>query len=70
VHEELVDRYRSLSRRGGPPALSDLYFAAGDVLSGAPGTACTTVAADLRLRWAEILPAAAGPEPEVRLAGE
>jgi hypothetical protein len=69
VHDELLDRWRSLARRGGPVALSDLHFAASDVLSGARGTAVHDVAADFRLRWAEILAAGRAAGPEVRLDG-
>jgi hypothetical protein len=58
--------YAALCRRGQDVALSDLYFAAADVLAGAPGTAIHDVAADFRLRWAEILPRDGGAE-EVRL---
>lgn len=65
VEHELVQRHRQL-RAGRPEVnLADLQFAGSDVLSP-DGAVAQAVAEDFALRWAEILPAAAG-EAEVRL---
>lgn len=55
VNGALGEIYHSLNRRRSAVTLSDLHFAAADILTGAPGTPVHAVAADFRLRWQEIL---------------
>ncbi|MFD5467360.1 lantibiotic dehydratase [Kitasatospora sp. NPDC127059] len=54
VEEGLLERYRSLAATRGRVTLSELQFAAADLLSGGgPGVA--EAVTDFQLRWAEIL---------------
>ncbi|WP_320068800.1 lantibiotic dehydratase [Micromonospora sp. RTGN7] len=64
VDEGLLDRYHRLRGRRAEVTLSDLQFAASDLLA-ADGPLAATVRTDFQLRWAEILP----PDPtgEIRL---
>jgi hypothetical protein len=66
VDQALAGRYQQLLGRQREVTLAELYFASADVLAGAPGTLVHDVAADLRERWAEIIPA--GPAEEIRLS--
>ena len=55
AHDELVDRYRELSRQRDEVTLAELQFAAADVLSPS-SELYAPVLTDFQLRWAEILP--------------
>jgi hypothetical protein len=65
----LASEFAKLSGRrlGRGLTLADLQFASADVLSGAPGTAIPAIAADFKLRWAEVI-GGTGPG-EIRLTG-
>ncbi|RDI23117.1 lantibiotic dehydratase [Lentzea flaviverrucosa] len=72
VGEVLADRYRSLSRRTAEVRLSELYFSAADVLTGAEGTVVHEVVDDFQARWAELLRCGRRDEhdQEIRLSTE
>jgi hypothetical protein len=55
VEVALTGIYQQLLRRGGEVTFADLHFAAAGVLSGAEQSPVHDVAADLRMRWAEIV---------------
>jgi Lantibiotic dehydratase, N terminus len=55
VEVALTGIYQQLLRRGDEVTLADLHFAAAGVLSGAEQSPVHDVAADLRMRWAEIV---------------
>jgi hypothetical protein len=61
VANGLLERYRRLKARRDTVTLSDLQFAASDLLSP-QGPAATVVREDFQLRWAEILPQRPGGE--------
>ncbi|WP_431873286.1 lantibiotic dehydratase [Amycolatopsis sacchari] len=67
VAEGLAERYHALAARRGEVTLSDLQFAASDLLAP-DGPAATAVLADFQLRWAELLPPEEG-ELRLRTAG-
>lgn len=66
VSAGLRERYRWLVPRRTPVTLSDLQFAAADILSGEQIAA--DIASDFHQRWAEILPSCPGQQVQLRSA--
>jgi Lantibiotic dehydratase, N terminus len=70
VDRELYSLYLELRDQRADVRLSELYFSAAKILSGAPGTVVHEVVKDFQLRWAEVLACASlsGDETELRLS--